>query len=93
MAKRKKTVEIKDIHPDWIVSDTIKHNGRIVEKNTELSIKGISGRFLFIKHVKTPNCEWIDVIGGKNQYKQFRSFRPDQIKTVHYKNKRRENIG
>lgn len=92
MGRRKKRIPtLAEAHPDWVVSDTMKVNGRVVEKNTELSIKGQSGRFLFIKHVVTPNCEWIDVLGGKARYKQFRSFRPEQIKTVHYKNRLREN--
>ena len=93
MGRRKKVVNLDAYVPEWVVSETIKVNGRVVEQNTELSIKGESGRFLFIKHVKTPTCEWIDCIGGKNErYKQFRSFRPDQIKTVHWKNKTRKNI-
>lgn len=92
MPKKKKVVKTEEnLHPDWKISETLKHNGRIIEKNTELSIRGESGRFLFIKHVKTPTAEWIDVVGGKAQYKQFRSFRPEQIKTVHWKNKTREN--
>lgn len=92
MGRRKKVVQVEDIHPDWVISDSIKVNGRVVEQNTELSIQGESGRFLFIKHVKTPSCEWIDCIGGKSErYKQFRSFRPEQVKTVHYKNKTRKN--
>jgi hypothetical protein len=93
VAKRKQKTEHPNPHPDWVISDTIKVNGRIVEKNTELSITGQSGRFLFIKHVKTPTTEWIDCIGGKAQYRVFRSFRPDQIKTVHWKNKTRQNLG
>jgi hypothetical protein len=94
MARRKQaTPTLEEIHPDWTISYEIKHNGRIIEKDTELSIKGESGRFLFIKHVQTPTAEWIDVIGGKNgKYKQFRSFHSDRIKRVHYKNKTRENL-
>jgi hypothetical protein len=94
MARKKKQKEVENIHPEWEILDTVKFNGRIVEKDTELSIQGESGRFLFIKYVKTPTCEWIDCIGGKSErYKQFRSFRPDKIKRVHYKNKTRKNIG
>lgn len=92
MARRKKQITIEEAHPDWEVSYEMKHNGRTIEPKTEISIRGESGRFLFIKYVKTPNCEWIDVIGGKSErYKQFRSFRPEQIKTVHWKNKTRAN--
>jgi hypothetical protein len=94
MAKRKKTLTLEEIHPDWEISYEMKHNGRIIEPNTEISIQGESGRFLFIKHVKTPTCEWIDVVGGKSErYKQFRAFRPDRIKRVHWKNKTRANLG
>jgi hypothetical protein len=95
MARRKKQViEHDNPHKDWVIAESIKVNGRLVEKNTELSIQGESGRFLFIKHVQTPTCEWIDVLGGKNErHRQFRSFRPERIKRVHYKNKTRTNIG
>lgn len=94
MAKRKnkKNIEGNSFKPDWTVSESIKINGRLVEPKTELSIKGESGRFLFIKHVKTPTAEWIDVVGGKAGYKMFRSFGLDQVRTVHYKNKTRGNV-
>lgn len=92
MSRKKKMPTLEETNPTWEISTEIKHNGRIIEPNTEISIKGESGRFLFIKHVKTPTCEWIDVVGGKNErYKQFRSFRPDRIKRVHYKTKTRAN--
>lgn len=92
MARRKKTPTLEELQPNWEISYEMKFNGRIIEKDTELSIKGESGRFRFIKHVKTPECEWIDVVGGREKYRQFRSFRPDRIKTVHWKNRTRENI-
>lgn len=92
MGRRKKQNERENPHPDWIKSETIKINGRIVEKGTELSIQGESGRFRFLAHIITPTCEWIDVIGGKSErYKQFRAFRPERVKRVHWKNKTREN--
>jgi hypothetical protein len=91
MSKKNK-VETKS-HPDhWTVTDEIKVNGRSVSKGTELSIKGHPGRFLFIKHVKTPTTEWIDVVGGTKGYKMLRSFAVDSVKTVHWKNKTRENL-
>lgn len=92
MSKRKNSNGLKS-HPDhWKVTEEIKFNGRSVSKGTELSIKGHPGRFLFIKHVKTPNSEWIDVVGGTKGYKMMRSFRVDSVKTVHYKNKTMDNI-
>ncbi len=92
---RKKKEKIDNralINPDWVTSDTIKVNGRIVEAGTELSIRGVRGRFKFIAHVKTSTTEWIDVVGGMAGYKHFRAFKPDQIKTVHYKKRLRENL-
>lgn len=78
--------------PDWSVSDRTQWNGRHITPGTELSIKGVSGRFRFIKYVSTPQAEWIDVVGGKRGVSTFRSFRPEQIKTVHRINKTRENV-
>lgn len=75
----------------WVVSEEIQIHGRNVLKGTELSVKGEPGRFRFIKHVKTETKEWVDVVGGKKGYKTFRSFDISRIKTVHYKNKTREN--
>jgi len=93
LGKRKKSqVTPLGVSPTWIVTESLKINGRLVEPRTELSIKGESGRFIFIKHVKTPTSEWIDVVGGKSGYKMFRSFGVDRVKTVHYRNKTRGNI-
>jgi hypothetical protein len=75
----------------WLVDDHIVVNGRHVVPGTELSIRGESGRFRFIKYVYTGSAEWIDVVGGKKGVSTFRSFRPDRVKTVHWKNKTREN--
>ena len=89
MGKKKKVVT----HPtSWIVSNEIQVNGRIVSVGTEVSISGESGRFRFMKHVKTDTAEWIDVIGGKKGYSVYRSFTVDRVKTVHYKNKTDKNI-
>jgi hypothetical protein len=87
---KKKTVSA---HPtSWIVSNEIQVNGRIVSVGTEISIIGESGRFRFMKHVKTETSEWIDVIGGKKGYSTCRSFRVSQVKTVHWKNRTDKNI-
>ena len=91
---RKKKVQVDQravTNPDWEVTDASKVNGRIVTAGTELTIKGIRGRFRFIEHVKTPKTEWINVVGGQAGYRHFRAFRPEQIRTVHYKNRMREN--
>lgn len=89
MGKNKKVVT----HPtSWIVSNEIQVNGRIVSVGTEVSIRGESGRFRFMKHVKTDTAEWIDVIGGKKGHSVYRSFTVDRVKTVHYKNKTDTNI-
>lgn len=80
-----------EMHPDWVVTEKIQINGRWVSQGTELSITDERGRFRFIQHVKTPTAEWIDVIGGYANYKAFRSFRPERVRRVHWKNKTREN--
>jgi hypothetical protein len=74
------------------VTNEIQVNGRTVSVGTELSIKGESGRFRFMKHVKTQTSEWIDVVGGKKGYSTCRSFRVSQVKTVHWKNRTDKNI-
>ena len=80
-------------HPDnWTVKNEIQVNGRTVVTGTELSITGEAGRFRFVKHVKTPTAEWIDVVGGRKGYSVFRSFYVSRVKTVHWKNKTVENI-
>lgn len=89
--RRKKPQTVEEAHPDWVVSDHIQVNGRHVSAGTELSIHDERGRFRFIKHVKTPTAEWIDVVGGTTGHKSYRSFRPDRVKRVHWKNKMREN--
>jgi hypothetical protein len=89
MGKKRNVVS----HPEsWIVTNEIQVNGRTVSVGTELSIKGESGRFRFLKHVKTQTSEWIDVVGGKKGYSTCRSFRISQVKTVHWKNRTDKNI-
>ena len=62
MGRRKKKKEIE--YPEgWSVSFEYQANGRNLQPGTELSIKNERGRFKFVKHVKTENSEWIDVIG------------------------------
>jgi hypothetical protein len=87
------SARIQPLPESWLVDDHIVVNGRHVTAGTELSIMGERGRFRFTKYVynSTADCEWIDVVGGMKGVKQFRSFRPDRVKTVHWKNKTREN--
>jgi hypothetical protein len=72
-----------------VISEEWTTQGRNLVKGTELSIRGERGRFQFIRHVYNPklDVEWVDVIGGARGAKQFRSFAPVRIKTVHWKNK------
>lgn len=95
MARRKKKQAgtLAEIHPDWVVSHEMTINGRMVVIGTELSIKEESGRFRFLKHVKTPNAEWIDVFGGKERHQRFRSFRVSAVRTVHRLNRTRPTKG
>lgn len=89
--RRKKAPTLAELHPDWVISDKVQINGRNVTEGTEVTITDVRGRFRFIKHVQTPTAEWIDVIGGPNGHKTFRSFRTEQVRRVHWKNKMREN--
>jgi hypothetical protein len=90
---RKKKVHVKENNPseDWIITESLIVNGRHVDKGTEISIKDERGRFQFVRHVYNPrvDVEWIDVVGGRKGVNEFRSFRPDRIKRVHWKNRMR----
>jgi hypothetical protein len=72
----------------WVVSEECRINNKLVTSGTELSIRGERGRFKFLKYVINSEHEWIDVLGPTDQ---FRSFRIDQVKTVHRINRRRDN--
>lgn len=89
--KKKDKPSISSVHPDWVISEEIQINGRNVVAGTELSITSERGRFKFVKHVQTPTAEWIDVIGGPERHKIFRSFRTDRVKRVHWKNRMRDS--
>jgi hypothetical protein len=83
--------KINPLPEHWAVSHEFNWNGRHIQAGTELSIKGVSGRFRFIKYVNTGSAKWVDVVGGRKGVTTFRSFRPERIKTVHRVNKTREN--
>lgn len=72
----------------WIVSEECRINNKVVTYGTELSIRGERGRFKFLKHVINNEYEWIEVMSPNDQ---FRSFRLNQVKTVHRINRRRDN--
>ena len=84
MRRRKSRVETPNASAHWVISEEISIHGRNVSRGTELSIKGQRGRFKFIKHVVNGDIEWIDVI---DKFRAFRSFRTEEVKRVHYKNK------
>lgn len=90
MAKKKSSIKFVNNLPGsyekWKVSDELQINGRNVGPGTELKISGERGRFRFIKHVVNGDKEWIDVWGGPKGAESIRSFRPDRVRRVHYKN-------
>ena len=64
-----------------------KINNRILERNTEISITGESGRFKYIHNNNIDGS--ITCYGGKTGHAMFRSFTPDRVKRIHYKKKLR----
>lgn len=89
LKRSRDTIEQLGAEKGWIVQHSTVLNGRHVEQNTELHIKGETGRFLFVQHVMTDKgVEWITVLGGAGG---FRSFRLDRVRTVHRLNKLRVN--
>ena len=86
-AFRRRLATGEDPTGEWVTTtEFIAPNGRHLSPGTEVSITGERGRFRFQRHVVTEKgVEWIDVIGGPKGSSQWRSFRPDRIKRVHYK--------
>jgi hypothetical protein len=85
MGRRKKSLkETPNASAHWVVSAEIMINNRHVAAGTELSISGERGRFKFLKHVVNGDIEWIDVV---DRFRAIRSFRVEDVKRVHYKNK------
>ena len=90
MARKKKTDVPEASRPDalWEIVTEMQINGRNVRPGTELKIRGWSGRYRFVKYVKTEKGkEWVDVWGGSKKAECFRSCSLEMIKTVHSKNK------
>jgi hypothetical protein len=90
MRKRKSSIpDGPRPNKDWEIQTEMQINGRHVKPGTELKVTGWSGRYRFVKYVKTEKgIEWIDLVGNEG----FRSCSPEKIKRVHYKNKTDENI-
>lgn len=49
----------------------------------EFSVRGLRGRFRFIRYVTTDRGEWIDCHGGPVGREAFRSFDPSRVSRVH----------
>lgn len=91
MGRKRKSATALSSPTGWIKHETMKINGRILEKGTEFSVKGERGRFRFIAHVVTDKTEWIDCIGGQKGYEMFRAFSPTNVRRVHVRQKTRSN--
>jgi len=90
MARKKKAISRLPEH--WVVTTECTANGRKIAPGTELSFKGIKGRFIFQRHVDVGNGRsWIDVVGGPEGHKMTRSFGLERVKTVHRITKERGN--
>ena len=94
MGKKRKVIESGPKPNDlWEIQTEMQINGRHVKPGTELKITGWTGRYRFVKYVKTEKgIEWVDVIGGPKGSNAFRSCSLDMIKRVHYKNQTYQNI-
>jgi hypothetical protein len=89
MGRKRKQVEPSAPRPnaDWVYITEMQINGRNVSAGTELKITGERGRYRFIRKVTTDKgVEWIDVWGGPKGAEQWRSFREEKVRRVHYKN-------
>ena len=75
-----------------VTKTNIKLNGRKVRPGTELSFKGVSGRFRFVSaECMGDTILWVTVYGGSCGRLQFRSFNSANVRRVHAKNKLRSN--
>lgn len=92
MAKKKPLPSGPKPNDHWIISTEIQINGRNVTPGVELKISNERGRFRFMRQVVNRDVTWIDVWGGPSGYECVRSFYPDQIVRVHYKNKTVDNL-
>ena len=89
-----KPIDDEDDDPDpdttveRVANDEIKINGRTVNPNTEISIRGESGRFTFRYSLRDGE---VTVWGGRPQHEQWRTFRIERVRTVHRKPSLRKN--
>lgn len=74
----------------WVIHWSLRANNREVVVGTELSLRGESGRYRFMRFVVGPRSSWIDVYGGKSGHEMVRSVRPERIKRVHRDRKMRQ---
>jgi hypothetical protein len=91
MAKQK--VTMYDLAPlGCSIEGETQINGRNVTRGTELSVRGIPGRVLFIRKVTNDEtgATWIDALEPE-PHKMIRSFKEDRVKRVHRIDKTREN--
>ena len=72
-------------HMSTIEKDTeVTLHGYQVTKGTKLSFKGVTGSFTFISlDTSSTGTQWITCFGGRGGVAMFRSFRVDDLKTVH----------
>lgn len=74
-------------------------SGRVMVRGTQFSVTGERGRFRFRRYVLNElGQEWIDCYGGPGWrdgqgVMASRSFTPDRIKTVHWKDKVHPRVG
>lgn len=95
MGRKRKPQEPSAPRPnaEWVYQTEIQINGRNVSAGTELKITGERGRYRFMRLVQTlEGKEWIDVWGGPKGAEQWRSFRLEKVKRVHYKNQTIGNL-
>ena len=67
----------------YAVSQTFRLGpGRVITKDSELTVDGIRGRVRFIQHVTAPGgAVWIDVISVRTGH--ARSIRPSAVLRIH----------
>jgi len=94
MSKKKLQI-VESVKPNalWEITTEMQINGRNVRPGTELKIQGWSGRYVFIKYVKTEKGkDWVDVWGGARKMESFRSCSLEKVKTVHSINKTEKHL-
>ena len=73
--------------------ETYTVNGKVMEKGTEVSIRGVRGRmrFQYARELDSGKVELTFVQESVNR-KSFRAFYPERVRTVHRINKTLTNI-